>query len=108
MIVTSANIKQFIDWILDFGYLFRNFILPKGLFDPDRLSKMNFVGIHECMQETIERLRIKIGMPDLSMDVKNHVVYENDYSHRYDELKEFFADEFVVYNNYLQAFHKSS
>ncbi len=103
MIKQSANIEQYIDWILDIGYLFPQKILPQGYFEDEFLSTLKFVGIFEKMPLTIEKLAAILKLP-LEQTSKNVGTYNKDISYRYDELSKFFEKEINVYEKYLTIF----
>jgi hypothetical protein len=103
MNAASTDIKEYIDWLLQFGYLFPQKLLPKGYFNDEFLSKMNFVGIFEKMPETMSKLQELTGK-QLDLPELNVNTYSRDMSYRYDELCEFFADEIRVYEKYLEKF----
>lgn len=102
LVLKSRDIRQLIDWILDFGYLLRDQILPIGYYNPRFLEKMKFVGIFEEYSETIRILEKYIGVN--LHEVKINCGGYNEESHRKDELITFFKEETQIYNKYLEKF----
>jgi hypothetical protein len=105
MISKSRDIKQYIDWVLDFGYLFRDNILPVGYYDRSFLRKMVYVGIFEKMDETIDKLNellMSKGLIDTQLNKLhcNGGDYGRDLNYRKTELELFFKDEIEVYSQY--------
>lgn len=105
MISQSKDIKQYIDWVLDFGYIIKRYILPVGYFNDKMLSSLKFVGIYEYFNESIRVLEDKIQRK-LDVPFHNVNVYNKDYEYKYNELSEFFSDEITIYNKYKTFFEK--
>jgi hypothetical protein len=102
LVLRSRDIYQFIDWVLDFGYLLRDQILPVGYFNKRFLDKMNFVGIFEEYTESIRILEKIIGV-NLNEVKINCGGYNND-NYRKEELSAFFREETQIYNTHLEKF----
>lgn len=106
MIFKSRDIKQYIDWILDFGYLFKELILPVGYYKRSFLCKMKYIGIFEKMEETIDKLNeilISNGLLQSNLNKLhcNSGDYSRDLSYRKDELELFFKDEIEIYREFI-------
>lgn len=101
MIKSSQSIKQYIDWVLDYGYIIKDCILPIGYYNNDILSKMTYVGIYEDMQTTISVLDTSLGIK-LDLPHLNVGKYDKDYTYRRAELEEFFNNEIQLYDYYAQ------
>jgi hypothetical protein len=102
LISRSRDIRQYIDYILDFGYLFKDQILPKGYYNEKFLNKMKFVGTFENWENTINKLEHLIGFK-LQRQNANWGNYIKDYSYRHTELIEFFGEEIEIYKKYCNA-----
>lgn len=106
IVFTSRNIREFIDWILDFGDIFSASILPKGYMDESFLNRCNFVGIFENYSESLDILKTMSGFQQITEKKENVNEYLRDYSYRYDELCELFANEITIYNKYKAEFNR--
>ena len=104
LVTRSRDIRQFIDYILDFGYLFKDQILPKGYYNKYFLYRMKFVGIFEKLEETIDKLENIIGYK-LDRKNSNWGSYDHDYTYRSKELLKIFEDEIRTYEDYLKKFN---
>ena len=103
MVFNSKNINEFIDWVLDFGDIFKNSILPKGYYDDAFLERATMVGIFEYYSDTIKLLCNMTGL-SIKEEKENINDYDRDVSYRYDELCEFFSKEIAVYEKYKAYF----
>lgn len=101
LILNTRDIKQYIDYILDIGYLFKDQILPVGYYNSSFLEKMKFVGIFEKMEETISKIERDTNIK-LNRTHKNTGNYEKKYDYRKDELSNFFKHEKKVYEIYFE------
>jgi hypothetical protein len=103
MIMTSKDINEYIDWILDFGYLVKKQIIPIGYYNENLLNKMKFVGIFERYNETIKIIQRKL---DIELDVRESNIrdYEKNYDYKFDELYKFFANEINIYLEHKSNF----
>lgn len=102
LISKSRDIRQYIDYILDFGYLFKDQILPKGYYNKNFLNKMKYVGIFEKWENTICKLEKIIGYK-LARENVNWGNYVKDYSYRRVELSNFLREEIEIYEKYYNS-----
>lgn len=102
LVLKSRDIRQLIDWILDFGYLLRDQILPVGYYNLLFLEKMKFVGIFEEYSETIHILEkyLQIDLDEVKINCGGY----NQESYRKEELNDLFREENQIYNRYLEKF----
>lgn len=101
LIINTRDIKQYIDYILDIGYLFKDQILPIGYYDITFLEKMKFVGIFEKMEETINKIENDLNIK-LDRTHKNTGNYKKEFEYRKEELSNFFKNEIKIYDLYLK------
>lgn len=98
LIKQSKDINQFIDLVLDLAPIFKNYIFPKGYYSKDVIDGLDFVGIVDYFKEGLEiicnKLHIKVNKVPLYL---NQQIYNQDFSYRLDELKDFLEEEIFVY-----------
>ncbi len=105
MIKSSTSVTQFIDWILDFGYIVKECILPVGYYNKEMLNKLKYIGIFEELSKTVQHLESVLNI-QLDIPCINVGEYKRSFSYRYDELQEFFEKELDVYKYFLNK-HQS-
>jgi hypothetical protein len=106
LIGNTSNIREYIDLVLSLGSLFKDKIVPKGYYNRQFLTFLNFVGIYEDLVSSMNYVSKQIdGLPSewsVVLLESNTKQYEKDLSYRRDELEQFFSEEIVVYTDFKQ------